>query len=185
MQKAIYDTNNIGHFGIASKCYTHFTSPIRRYPDTTVHRLLHTYLFDNNINNETINYYERELPFVAEHTSDTERRSIECERAVDDMKKAEYMMDHIGEEFDGIISSVMNFGMFVELPNLIEGLVKLDSLQGDYYTYDETTFTIRGNKDKRGYRLGDSVRVKVVAADKEKRTIDFEVIKHGNSEPES
>ena len=97
MQKAIYDTNNIGHFGIASKCYTHFTSPIRRYPDTTVHRLLHTYLFDNNINNETINYYERELPFVAEHTSDTERRSIECERAVDDMKKAEYMMDHIGE----------------------------------------------------------------------------------------
>ena len=185
MQKAVYDTNNIGHFGIASKCYTHFTSPIRRYPDTTVHRLLHTYLFDNNINNETINYYERELPFVAEHTSDMERRSIECERAVDDMKKAEYMMDHIGEEFDGIISSVMNFGMFVELPNLIEGLVKLDSLQGDYYTYDETTFTIRGNKDKRGYRLGDSVRVKVVAADKEKRTIDFEVIKHGNSEPES
>ena len=185
MQKAIYDTNNIGHFGIASKCYTHFTSPIRRYPDTTVHRLLHTYLFDNNINNETINYYERELPFVAEHTSDTERRSIECERAVDDMKKAEYMMDHIGEEFDGIISSVMNFGMFVELPNLIEGLVKLDSLQGDYYTYDETTFTIRGNKDKRGYRLGDSVSVKVVAADKEKRTFDFEVIKHGNSEPES
>ena len=185
MQKAVYDTNNIGHFGIASKCYTHFTSPIRRYPDTTVHRLLHTYLFDNNINNETINYYERELPFIAEHTSDMERRSIECERAVDDMKKAEYMMDHIGEEFNGIISSVMNFGMFVELPNLIEGLVKLDSLQGDYYTYDETTFTIRGNKDKRGYRLGDSVRVKVVAADKEKRTIDFEVIKHGNSEPES
>ena len=185
MQKAIYDTNNIGHFGIASKCYTHFTSPIRRYPDTTVHRLLHTYLFDNNINRETISYYERELPFVAEHTSNMERRSIECERAVDDMKKAEYMMDHIGEEFDGIISSVMNFGMFVELPNLIEGLVRLDSLKGDYYTYDETTFTIRGNKDKRGYRLGDNVRVKVVAADKEKRTIDFEVVKDGDSKQES
>ena len=185
MQKAIYDTNNIGHFGIASKCYTHFTSPIRRYPDTTVHRLLHTYLFDNNINNEVINYYERELPFVAEHASNMERRSIECERAVDDMKKAEYMMDHIGEQFDGIISSVLNFGMFVELPNLIEGLVRLDSLKGDYYTYDETTFTIRGNKDKRGYRLGDSVRVKVVAADKEKRTIDFEVIKDGDTESES
>ena len=185
MQKAIYDTNNIGHFGIASKCYTHFTSPIRRYPDTTVHRLLHTYLFDNNINNEVINYYERELPFVAEHASNMERRSIECERAVDDMKKAEYMMDHIGEQFNGIISSVLNFGMFVELPNLIEGLVRLDSLKGDYYTYDETTFTIRGNKDKRGYRLGDSVRVKVVAADKEKRTIDFEVIKDGDTESES
>ena len=185
MQKAIYDTNNIGHFGIASKCYTHFTSPIRRYPDTTVHRLLHTYLFDNNINNDIINYYERELPFVAEHTSNMERRSIECERAVDDMKKAEYMMDHIGEEFDGIISSVLNFGMFVELPNLIEGLVRLDSLKGDYYTYDETTFTIRGNKDKRGYRLGDNVRVRVIAADKEKRTIDFEVVKDGDTKQES
>ena len=185
MQKAIYDTNNIGHFGIASKCYTHFTSPIRRYPDTTVHRLLHTYLFDNNINNDTISYYERELPFVAEHASNMERRSIECERAVDDMKKAEYMMDHIGEEFDGIISSVLNFGMFVELPNLIEGLVRLDSLKGDYYTYDETTFTIRGNKDKRGYRLGDNVRVRVISADKEKRTIDFEVIKDGDPKQES
>ncbi len=185
MQKAIYDTNNIGHFGIASKCYTHFTSPIRRYPDTTVHRLLHTYVFDNNINNETINFYERELPFVAEHTSNMERRSIECERAVDDMKKAEYMMDHIGEEFDGIISSVMNFGMFVELPNLIEGLVRLDSIKGDYYTYDETTFTIRGNKDKRGFRLGDSIRIRVVAADKEKRTIDFEVVRDGDTKQES
>ena len=185
MQKAIYDTNNIGHFGIASKCYTHFTSPIRRYPDTTVHRLLHTYIFDNNINNETINFYERELPFVAEHTSNMERRSIECERAVDDMKKAEYMMDHIGEEFDGIISSVMNFGMFVELPNLIEGLVRLDSIKGDYYTYDETTFTIRGNKDKRGFRLGDSIKVRVVAADKEKRTIDFEVVRDGDTKQES
>lgn len=185
MQKAIYDTNNIGHFGIASKCYTHFTSPIRRYPDTTVHRLLHTYIFDNNINNETINFYERELPFVAEHTSNMERRSIECERAVDDMKKAEYMMEHIGEEYEGIISSVMPFGMFVELPNLIEGLVRLDSIKGDYYTYDETTFTVRGNKDKRGFRLGDSVKVRVVAADKEKRTIDFEVVRDGDTKQES
>ncbi len=185
MQKAIYDTNNIGHFGIASKCYTHFTSPIRRYPDTTVHRLLHTYLFDNNINNETISFYERELPFVAEHTSNMERRSIECERAVDDMKKAEYMMDHIGEEYEGIISSVMPFGMFVELPNLIEGLIRLDSIKGDYYTYDETTFTVRGNKDKRGFRLGDSIKVRVIAADKDKRTIDFEVVKDGNTKQES
>ena len=185
MQKAIYDTNNIGHFGIASKCYTHFTSPIRRYPDTTVHRLLHTYIFDNNINNETINFYERELPFVAEHTSNMERRSIECERAVDDMKKAEYMMDHIGEEYEGIISSVMPFGMFVELPNLIEGLIRLDSIKGDYYTYDETTFTVRGNKDKRGFRLGDSIKVRVVSADKEKRTIDFEVVRDGDTKQES
>ena len=185
MQKAVYDTNNIGHFGIASKCYTHFTSPIRRYPDTTVHRLLHTYIFDHKLDYDTISYYERELPFVAEHTSNMERRSIECERAVDDMKKAEYMMDHIGEEFEGIISSVMNFGMFIELPNLIEGLVRLDSLKDDYYTYDETTFTIRGNKNKRGFRLGDSVKVRVIAASKEKRTIDFEVVTSGNKQQES
>ena len=185
MQKAVYDPNNIGHFGIASKCYTHFTSPIRRYPDTTVHRLLHTYVFDHKLDNDTINYYERELSFISKQTSSTERRSIECEREVDDMKKAEYMMDHIGEEYEGIISSVMNFGMFVELPNLIEGLVRLDSLKGDYYTFDETTFTVRGNKDKRGYRLGDSVKVKVINASKEKRTIDFEVITDGNQQQES
>lgn len=176
MQKAVYDTNNIGHFGIASKCYTHFTSPIRRYPDTTVHRLLHTYLFDKKLDSETIGYYERQLPVVALNTSFCERRSIECERQVDDMKKAEYMMDHIGEEFTGMISSVMNFGMFVELPNLIEGLVRLDSLKDDYYTFNETTFSIIGKKNKKGYRLGDEIKVKVVAADKEKRTIDFEVI---------
>ncbi|MEG2322468.1 MAG: ribonuclease R [Bacilli bacterium] len=176
MQKAIYDTHNIGHFGIASKCYTHFTAPIRRYPDTMVHRLLRTYLFQNKIDKETVSYYERELPTICELTSLAERRSIECERAVDDMKKAEYMEQHIGEEFEGMISSVMNFGMFVELPNLIEGLVRLDSIKGDYYTFDATTFTIMGNKNKRGFRLGDNVKVRVTGASKEKRTIDFEVI---------
>ena len=185
MKRARYDTNNLGHFGLSSQAYTHFTSPIRRYPDTTVHRLLRTYIFEKKINNDVIEFYERELPFLAEHTSTCERRAIECEREVDDMKKAEYMLDHIGEEYEGIISSVLNFGMFVELPNLIEGLVRLDSLKDDYYTYDETTFTIRGNKNKRGYRLGDKVKVKVVAADKDKRTIDFEVIKDGDTKQES
>lgn len=176
MQKAIYDATNIGHFGIASKCYTHFTSPIRRYPDTTVHRLLRTYLFENKMDNETITYYENNLPELAKHTSTTERRAIECERAVDDMKKAEYMLDHIGEEYEGVVSSIMNFGMFIELPNLIEGLVRIDTIGDDYYTYDETTFSLIGRKNKRGYRLGDFVKVKVVAADKEKRTIDFELV---------
>ena len=179
MQKAVYDRSNIGHFGIASKCYTHFTSPIRRYPDTTVHRLLHTYLFENKIDSDTVEYWNKELPFIAKQSSDMERLSIECEREVDDMKKAEYMMDHIGEEYEGIVSSVMNFGMFIELPNLVEGLVKIDSLKDDYYTYDETTFAIIGNKNKRGYRLGDRVKVKVVDASKIRRTIDFEVV-NGN-----
>ena len=184
MQKAIYDNVNIGHFGIASKCYTHFTSPIRRYPDTTVHRLLRTYLFENKMDNETISYYENTLKDLTKHTSTTERRAVECERAVDDMKKAEYMLDHIGEEFEGVVSSVMNFGMFIELPNLIEGLVRIDTIGDDYYTYDETTFSLVGRKNKRGYRLGDNVRIKVVAADKEKRTIDFEIVNNRKKESE-
>ena len=177
MQKAIYDTKNIGHFGLASKCYTHFTSPIRRYPDQTVHRLLRTYLFNKNLNKETLNRWEHKLPFVAEHSSIKERNSIECEREVDDMKKAEYMEKHIGEEFDGIISGVMSFGVFVELPNLIEGLVRVEDIKGDYYTYDENAFALIGKKNKRGYRLGDNIRVIVKAASKEKHTVDFEIAK--------
>ena len=173
MQKAVYDTKNIGHFGLASKCYTHFTSPIRRYPDTTVHRLLHTYLFNKNLNKDTIKHWENKLPFVAEHSSLKERNSIECEREVDDMKKAEYMEKHIGEKFEGVISGVMSFGIFVELPNLIEGLVRVEDMKGDYFTYDETTFSLVGRKNKRGYRLGDSIKVVVKAASKEKHTIDF------------
>lgn len=173
MQKAIYDTKNIGHFGLASKCYTHFTSPIRRYPDTTVHRLLHTYLFNKNLNIETIKYWENKLPFIAEQSSIKERNSIECEREVDDLKKAEYMEKHIGERFEGIISGVVSFGIFVELPNLIEGLVRVEDIKGDYYTYDETSFALIGKKNKRGYRLGDKIKVIVKSASKEKHTIDF------------
>ena len=174
MQKAVYDPTNIGHFGIASKCYTHFTSPIRRYPDTTVHRLLRTYLFENKMDMDTIRYWEQKLPFLTEHASNKERDSIECEREVEDIKKAEYMMDHIGEKYTGIISSVLTFGFFVELPNLVEGLVRIDDLPGDSkYYYDETTFTIRSNKDKRGYRLGDTVNVIVKDANKEAKTVDF------------
>ena len=181
MQKAIYDTNNIGHFGLASKCYTHFTSPIRRYPDTTVHRLLRTYLFEKKINPEVIDYYEHKLPFLTEHCSTKERDSIECERQVDDLKKAEYMMKHIGEKFTGMISSVTNFGMFIELPNLIEGLVRINDLKDDTYIFDEKTFTLRGTHNKRGYRLGDKVNVIVKNANKLTRTIDF-IIDNGEEQ---
>lgn len=176
MQKAIYDKNNIGHFGLASKCYTHFTSPIRRYPDTTVHRLLRTYLFKNKMDHDTLQYWDSKLVFLTEHCSEKERDSIECEREVDDMKKAEYMMKHIGEEFEGIVSSVMSFGLFIELPNLIEGLIRIDDLKDDYYVYDETTFSLIGKKNKRGYRLGDSVKVIVKNANKDAKTIDFELV---------
>jgi len=173
MQKAVYDRSNIGHFGLASKCYTHFTSPIRRYPDTTVHRLLRTYLFNKNLSVDTIRYWENKLPVLAAHTSERERASIECEREVDDMKMAEYMEKHIDEEFTGIVSGVMSFGIFIELPNKIEGLVRIEDLKDDYYTYDETTFSLIGNKNKRGYRLGDEVKVIVKAASKVNHTIDF------------
>jgi ribonuclease R len=125
MQKAVYKPENLGHYGLASKYYTHFTSPIRRYPDTTVHRLLRTYLFNSDMSNETINHWQEKLVFVAEHSSLKERASVECEREVEDMKMAEYMEDHIGEQFEGMISTVTNFGMFVELDNLIEGLVPI------------------------------------------------------------
>ena len=177
MQKAVYDPTNIGHFGLASEIYTHFTSPIRRYPDTTVHRLLRTYLFQNKLDGETIKYYETNLPFLAEHSSYKERQAIECEREVDAMKKAEYMMNHIGEEYEGTISGVMSFGVFVELDNLVEGLVRLEDLPDDYYTYDEVTFSLIGKKNKRGYRLGDRVRIVVKAASKEAKTVDFEIKK--------
>src|SRR5574344_613308 len=181
MQKAIYDPVNIGHFGLASKCYTHFTSPIRRYPDTTVHRLLRTYLFQKHLDRDTIRYWQEYLPVLGEHTSYMERCAIECEREVDDMKKAEYMQDHIGEIFEGMVSTVTSFGMFVELPNLVEGLVKLDTFKNDKYYFDEDFFAIRSENDKRGYRLGDHVKVKVVAASKEAKTIDFEIVKEDNN----
>ena len=173
MQKAVYDKNNIGHFGLASKYYTHFTSPIRRYPDTTVHRLLHKYLFEHKLDQDTIDYWDKKLVIIAQHSSDKERDSIECEREVDDMKKAEYMMKHIGEEYTGIISSVVSFGFFVELPNLIEGLVRVDDLTDDHYIFDETTYSLIGRKNKRGYRLGDTIKVVVKAASKEAKTVDF------------
>ena len=176
MQKAVYDKNNIGHFGLASKCYTHFTSPIRRYPDTTVHRLLRKYLFEHKMDKGTIDYWDTKLINLTEHSSYKEKMSVDCEREVDDMKIAEYMQNHIGEEYDGIVSSVVSFGMFIELPNLIEGLVKLDSLQDDNYFYDESSFSIIGQRNKKAYRLGDNVRVRVIAASKEARTVDFEII---------
>lgn len=184
MQKAIYDSQNIGHFGLASSCYTHFTSPIRRYPDTTVHRLLRTYLFNKDYSSGTIEYWEKKLPILGEHTSKMERLSIECERQVEDLKMAEFMEKHVGEKFEGIISSVTNYGVFVELPNLIEGLAKIDSFKESHYYFDESTFSLISANDKRGYRLGDNVVVRVIAASKKQSTIDFKIIKRLNKREE-
>ena len=176
MQKAVYKPQNLGHYGLASKCYTHFTSPIRRYPDTTVHRLLRTYLFNNDLSPETISHWENKLPVVAEIASSRERASINCEREVDDMKMAEYMEDHIGEEFKGIISGITNFGIFIQLDNLVEGLCRLADMK-EFYHYDEKAMCVVGEKTKTKYSLGDEVVVKVVRASKEEQTIDFEILK--------
>ena len=176
MQKAVYSPTNLGHFGLGSSCYTHFTSPIRRYPDTTVHRLLRTYLFNNDLSSHTINHYEEKLIFVADHSSAMERASVDCEREVEDMKMAEYMESHIGEEFEGTISSVMSFGMFVELDNLVEGLVPV-RLMNDYFVFDEERMTLVGEKSHIKYTIGERVLIKVVDASKEAKTIDFEIVK--------
>lgn len=176
MRKAVYQKDNIGHFGLGSKCYTHFTSPIRRYPDLEVHRLLRKYLYENKIDNETIDHYNANLDYIAEQASEREQASVDAEREVDDMKMAEYMENHIGEEFDGVISGVENFGFFVELDNLIEGLVHVNSLKGDYFNYVPELLCLIGQNTKKRYTIGDKVHIKVVGASKEARTIDFELV---------
>ena len=176
MQKAVYKPQNLGHYGLASKCYTHFTSPIRRYPDTTVHRLLRTYLFKNDLSLETIQHWEDKLPVVAEIASSREKASVNCEREVEDMKMAEYMEDHIGEKFEGTVSSITNFGIFIQLDNLIEGLCRLADMK-EFFHYDERSMSVVGEKTKTKYSMGDRVLIKVVRASKEEQTIDFEIIK--------
>lgn len=176
MKKAIYSTNNIGHFGLASTNYTHFTSPIRRFPDLTVHRLLRTYLFENRIDLETINFNAKYLIDVAQHSSETEVNATEAERDVLDMKMAEYMESHIGEEYTGIISGVTNFGLFVELDNLVEGLVHISTLDGFYTYIPEMLSLVSANKEKK-YRIGDKVKIIVVNANKNQGIIDFELSK--------
>ena len=176
MQKAVYRPENLGHYGLASQCYTHFTSPIRRYPDTTVHRLLRTYLFNKELDMGTIRKWEQKLVYISEHSSDRERASVDCEREVEDMKMAEYMENHIGEEYEGMISSVTSFGMFIELDNLIEGLVPLRDMK-DFFHYDEEHMTLTGERSHVKYTIGERVLVKVVRASKEEKTIDFEIIR--------
>ncbi len=176
MKKAVYRPENVGHYGLASKCYTHFTSPIRRYPDTTVHRLLRTYLFDHDMSTETINHWQEKLPFVTDNSSARERDSISCEREVEDMKMAEYMEDHIGEEYEGMITGVTNFGVFIQLDNLVEGMCRLADMK-EFFHFDERTMSIEGERTKTKYSLGDQVLIKVVAASKEEETIDFEIIR--------
>ncbi|HEX6922449.1 MAG TPA: ribonuclease R [Bacillales bacterium] len=176
MQQAKYHHQSLGHFGLATDFYTHFTSPIRRYPDLIVHRLIRTYLIEGKVDRKTRKSWERELPDIARHTSERERRAVDAERETDDLKKAEFMKDKIGEEFEGIISGVTNFGMFVELPNTIEGLVHISYLTDDYYHYDETQYALIGERTGNVFRIGDEVDIRVLNVDPDERTIDFELV---------
>ncbi|WP_078431643.1 ribonuclease R [Metabacillus halosaccharovorans] len=176
MKQAKYDPESLGHFGLATEYYTHFTSPIRRYPDLIVHRLIRTYLIEGKVDEETRSSWAESLPVIAEHSSNMERRAVEAERETDELKKAEYMLDKIGEEYDGIISSVTNFGMFVELPNTIEGLVHVSYLTDDYYRYDERHYAMIGERTGTVYRIGDEITVRVVNVNKDERSIDFEIV---------
>lgn len=176
MQQARYDDVNLGHFGLSAEHYTHFTSPIRRYPDLIVHRLIRKYLIDKTMDDKTLNKWEEALPEIADHTSQRERRAIEAERDTDELKKAEYMVQHIGEEYEGIISSVANFGMFIELPNTIEGMVHVSEMTDDYYHFDERQMAMIGERQAKVFRIGDPVKIKVVNVDVDERMIDFQIV---------
>jgi ribonuclease R len=180
MAKAKYDVFNIGHYGLASECYTHFTSPIRRYPDLLVHRLLKKYLIKGEVSIEDQKNNLNMIATRAEQSSKRERDAIECEYEVNDMKMAEYMENHIGETFIGTVSSVTNFGMFVTLDNTIEGLIRLTDMKDDYYDYDNNTLSLLGRHTKQKYQLGDKVKVKCVNASKQKKEIDFIVSSKNN-----
>ncbi|HET7522064.1 MAG TPA: ribonuclease R [Bacillales bacterium] len=175
MQQAKYHHQSLGHFGLATDFYTHFTSPIRRYPDLIVHRLIRTYLIDKKVDRKTQKSWERRLPDIAKHTSERERRAVDAERETDDLKKAEFMQDKIGETFEGIISGVTNFGIFVELPNTIEGLVHISYLTDDYYFYEESQYALIGERTGNVYRIGDEVEIRVLNVNLDERTIDFEL----------
>ncbi|WP_283678116.1 ribonuclease R [Lentilactobacillus sp. Marseille-Q4993] len=175
LKQAKYSDQSLGHFGLAAPYYTHFTSPIRRYPDTMVHRMIH-YYEDNGINKETKKKYANVLDEIATTTSEYERRAVDAERDTDAMKKAEYMHDHIGEEFDAVVSSVLKFGMFVELPNTVEGLVHISRMNDDYYEYVEQFMALVGRNTRRTYKMGQEIRVKVINVDIEQSAVDFDIV---------
>lgn len=172
MQQARYSENNHGHYGLAAEYYTHFTSPIRRYPDLLVHRMIRDY---TQATEDKRDHFAQVIPELASSSSRLERRAIDAERVVEAMKKAEYMEEYVGDEFDGIVASVVKFGLFVELPNTIEGLIHITSLP-EYYQYNERTMTLQGEKSGKVFKVGQAIRVKLTKADKETGDIDFEYL---------
>ncbi|SFU69317.1 ribonuclease R [Clostridium sp. DSM 8431] len=183
MMQARYSPECTGHFGLAAKYYCHFTSPIRRYPDLQIHRIIKEYL-NGKIDEKRTKKLTTLVDYASKQSSEMERTAQQAEREVDDLKKAEYMLDRIGEEFEGIISSVTSFGMFVELPNTVEGLVHITALDDDYYVYDENHLCLIGERTKNIYRLGDSVKVKCSKVDIPNREIFFELVEEEDEKEE-
>jgi ribonuclease R len=175
MQQARYTFNNDGHFGLAAKYYCHFTAPIRRYPDLQIHRIIKAAI-NEKLDNRANNRLNKKIPEVAKHCSIRERIAEEAERQTEQLKKVEFMKDKIGQEFDGIISGLTSWGMYVELPNTIEGLIHVTEMDDDYYIFDEQHYLFIGERRKKIYRLGDKIRVKVLKADTIQRTIDFSIV---------
>ena len=174
LKQAHYSEDPLGHFGIAAKYYTHFTSPIRRYSDTMAHRMIHAYL-EEGMGDEVKEHFKEELPEVADQTSMQERRSIDTERATNDLKMTEYMADQVGNKFEAVVSSVTSFGMFVQLENTVEGLIHISNLKDDYYSYDEKTMTLTGRATHKKYKVGMPIKVVLTNANVEQHQLDFEV----------
>ena len=179
MQQAKYSEEPQGHYGLATRDYTHFTSPIRRYPDLLVHRLIHLYL-KGKPDGKTLFQWESRIPGIAEHSSRMERRAVDAERETEAIKKAEYMMDKVGLQFEGMITSVTNFGMFVSLPNSVEGLIRLQDLKGDYFEFNQQHMMLIGERTGQVFRIGQKVTVEVASVSIEEREIDFNLIKAEN-----
>ena len=175
MKQAKYATVSTGHFGLATPYYCHFTSPIRRYPDLQIHRIIKDNL-RGRMNAKRIAHYEKILPEVAKHSSETERVADEAERETEKLKKVEYMSGHIGEIFTGVISGVTEYGFYVELPNTIEGMVHVTTLTDDYFHYSADTYELVGEVTNIHYKLGQKVSVMVMETDKIMRTIDFRLV---------
>jgi ribonuclease R len=175
LMKAKYSTENLGHFGLAFKHYSHFTSPIRRYPDLIVHRTLKAYA--NGYHPEQHDELARKLGYAAQQASERELVALDAERASVKMKQAQFMTRHLGDEFDGIVSGVVAFGIFVEIPQfVVEGLVHISDLEDDYYIFEERAYRLKGQNSGRVYRLGDEVRVRVVRVDPNERVLDFVLV---------
>jgi len=184
LQKAEYSADNVGHFGLAADYYSHFTSPIRRYPDLMIHRIIKWHL-NNELSKNRLKKLEKNLPKIADQSSTREREAASAERETVDLKKAEYMSKKIGEEFEGVITSLTSFGIFVELPNTIEGLIRLSSLTDDYYHYDRENQQILGERTKRQFRIGESVVVKVEKVNVMEGEVNFSLVNVKKEENDS